>query len=300
MRFVTLEIVDWSRPCLRHQVLQPSVFMFLQLISDWVISRLRCNFCILAVIPELCENKNGGCEHFCNVDGGNVRCSCADGYFLASDDKSCMSNSKRGRGVHHDVKLKTVAPLAVVPVTKLPSQTRAEPFKCGAIVSDSVRTIFRYERQNVSETNVTETKAIMNSTEAQQEVLEPSLPENTSQIRTEDLISEKQIVPQRATQTRIVNGEDCPPGQCPWQVASPTPWDVLCCCVLYSLLLDHVLSRCLRLSSWMRTTKASVEGRSWTSTSSWPPPTAWTNHVTSPSDLVRPTSQNTDINPVII
>ncbi|XP_037552403.1 coagulation factor X [Nematolebias whitei] len=136
------------------------------------------------VIPELCENKNGGCEHFCNVDGGNVRCSCADGYFLAPDDKSCMSN---------------------------------KPFKCGAIVSDSVRTIFRYERQNVSETNVTELKAVTNSTEAKQELLDPSSPANTSQIRSDDFIFENKIVPQRATQTRIVNGEDCPPGQCPWQ-----------------------------------------------------------------------------------
>ncbi|TDG95918.1 hypothetical protein EPR50_G00243910 [Perca flavescens] len=40
------------------------------------------------VIPELCENRNGGCEHFCSVARGNVECSCAAGYFLASDDKS--------------------------------------------------------------------------------------------------------------------------------------------------------------------------------------------------------------------
>ncbi|KAK2857212.1 hypothetical protein Q5P01_005947 [Channa striata] len=91
------------------------------------------------VIPELCENKNGGCEHFCSVFNENVKCSCADGYFLASDDKSCQSN---------------------------------QTFKCGAIITKDVRTVFSLE-------------AKFNS--------------------------------RRASMTRIVNGEDCPPGECPWQ-----------------------------------------------------------------------------------
>lgn len=55
---------------------------------------------VFAVIPELCENKNGGCEHFCHVVQGNIRCSCADGYFLASDDKSCNSNGERDSKVY--------------------------------------------------------------------------------------------------------------------------------------------------------------------------------------------------------
>uniref|UniRef100_A0A3Q3A6Z4 coagulation factor Xa n=1 Tax=Kryptolebias marmoratus TaxID=37003 RepID=A0A3Q3A6Z4_KRYMA len=88
------------------------------------------------VIPELCENRNGGCEHFCSIDKGNVRCSCADGYFLASNDKSCDS----------------------------------KPFKCGAIVTTNERKIFRYERTNMMEMNVTDVKANVNSTEEQQEV----------------------------------------------------------------------------------------------------------------------------------
>lgn len=54
--------------------------------------------CVSAVIPQLCENDNGGCEHFCHIARGNVQCSCADGYFLASDDKSCNSNGERSRG----------------------------------------------------------------------------------------------------------------------------------------------------------------------------------------------------------
>lgn len=57
--------------------------------------RLHSVSYVIAVIPELCENKNGGCEHFCNVAGGNVQCSCADGYFLEQDDKSCSSNGEK-------------------------------------------------------------------------------------------------------------------------------------------------------------------------------------------------------------
>lgn len=55
-------------------------------------------FCVSAVIPQLCENENGGCDHFCHVVRGTIQCSCADGYFLASDDKSCHSNGERSRG----------------------------------------------------------------------------------------------------------------------------------------------------------------------------------------------------------
>ena len=49
----------------------------------------------LVVIPELCENQNGGCQHYCKVKRGNVECSCADGYVLDSDDKSCSSNGEK-------------------------------------------------------------------------------------------------------------------------------------------------------------------------------------------------------------
>uniref|UniRef100_A0A3P8W5W3 coagulation factor Xa n=1 Tax=Cynoglossus semilaevis TaxID=244447 RepID=A0A3P8W5W3_CYNSE len=108
------------------------------------------------VIPELCESKNGGCEHFCNVVQENIRCSCADGYFLTADDKSCLSN---------------------------------QTFKCGQIVAKKTRTIFRYERKNVTAENTTDA----NSTE------------------------EEEINAEMASMTRIVNGENCPPGECPWQ-----------------------------------------------------------------------------------
>lgn len=124
------------------------------------------------VVPELCESKNGGCEHFCNVARGNVECSCADGYFLASDDKSCHSN---------------------------------QTFKCGAIVTAGTRTVFRYMRQNATVGNTTG----LNVTH-----LNSTFNESDSQIVP---VFEQTIHSEMSKMTRIVNGEDCPPGECPWQ-----------------------------------------------------------------------------------
>ncbi|XP_068458101.1 uncharacterized protein [Clinocottus analis] len=132
------------------------------------------------VVPELCQNRNGGCHHFCKVVEGNSQCSCAKGYDLGDDDKSCISN---------------------------------EPFKCGAIISGNSRMVFRYVRQNTTNINVirsntTDGNAIRtNSTEHQD-----SLPDGG---RTE--VFEELVIPDRRAMTRIVDGEDCPPGECPWQ-----------------------------------------------------------------------------------
>ncbi|KAM9328519.1 coagulation factor X [Pholidichthys leucotaenia] len=151
--------------------------------------------CELA-IPQLCENENGGCDHFCNVVEGSVQCSCADGYFL-SDDKSCNSN---------------------------------EPFKCGAIITETVRTITRYERPNTTEGNTTETNVDfiltdetgISSTEEQQQVDvmvddSPHLDKNVSRTLSRFPVIEKVITSTMSKLTRIVNGEDCPLGECPWQ-----------------------------------------------------------------------------------
>uniref|UniRef100_A0A8C5DB33 coagulation factor Xa n=1 Tax=Gouania willdenowi TaxID=441366 RepID=A0A8C5DB33_GOUWI len=137
------------------------------------------------VIPELCENKNGGCEHFCNVVGGSVKCSCADGHFLGLDDKSCESK---------------------------------EAFKCGSIITSDTRTVFRYQRKNVTQGNETTS----NHTSAEhQNITKNDQPSFTFDNRSHDLpkfiVFEETIVAQMAGMTRIVNGEDCPPGECPWQ-----------------------------------------------------------------------------------
>uniref|UniRef100_A0A3Q3WQT8 Coagulation factor VII n=1 Tax=Mola mola TaxID=94237 RepID=A0A3Q3WQT8_MOLML len=43
--------------------------------------------------PDTCLLENGGCEHFCVEEerGKTINCSCADGYFLAVDGRSCVA-----------------------------------------------------------------------------------------------------------------------------------------------------------------------------------------------------------------
>uniref|UniRef100_A0A672YQE0 Coagulation factor VII n=1 Tax=Sphaeramia orbicularis TaxID=375764 RepID=A0A672YQE0_9TELE len=43
-------------------------------------------------VAKTCYLENGGCEHFCDEDEEtqSVNCSCADGYFLSADGRSCF------------------------------------------------------------------------------------------------------------------------------------------------------------------------------------------------------------------
>uniref|UniRef100_A0A8C4HAM2 Coagulation factor VII n=2 Tax=Dicentrarchus labrax TaxID=13489 RepID=A0A8C4HAM2_DICLA len=45
-------------------------------------------------VPDTCLLENGGCDHFCDeeVGGRSLNCSCADGYFLDVDGRSCVAN----------------------------------------------------------------------------------------------------------------------------------------------------------------------------------------------------------------
>ncbi|KAL4594084.1 hypothetical protein GN956_G26215 [Arapaima gigas] len=115
----------------------------------------------MKLIPELCENNNGDCEHFCNVEKNKVQCSCADGYYLGDDGKSCLSK---------------------------------EPFKCGAITSAKTRRLtIPGQSVNVTKSHINTTDILANGTDADDD-------DND-----------------QASKTRIVNGEECPPGKCPWQ-----------------------------------------------------------------------------------
>ena len=96
--------------------------------------------------------------------------------------------------------------------------TLAATFKCGAIVTGNTRTVFRYERNNTmlaNKENLNETDHNINSTN-QDYAMDNSTA--TAKILPENRILEQIINSQMASMTRIVNGEDCPPGECPWQV----------------------------------------------------------------------------------
>ncbi|XP_021075076.1 coagulation factor X isoform X2 [Mus pahari] len=44
-------------------------------------------------VRKLCRLDNGDCDQFCNEEQNSVVCSCASGYFLGNDGKSCISTA---------------------------------------------------------------------------------------------------------------------------------------------------------------------------------------------------------------
>ncbi|XP_014909733.1 coagulation factor X-like [Poecilia latipinna] len=140
------------------------------------------------VIPKLCDNDNGGCDHFCHVVKTNVECSCADGYFLGQNGKSCESN---------------------------------EPFKCGALISNKVRrSLVDSGDLNMEEVKPPKLNTTANSME-QRNILNTDDSFWSRNISSQlpapipNLMSSGSI--DRSGSVRIVDGEDCPPGECPWQ-----------------------------------------------------------------------------------
>lgn len=96
------------------------------------------------------------------------------------------------------------------------SHVFTETFKCGQIVAKKTRTIFRYERKNVTAENTTDA----NSTGLDSNFTEMPSTGNIAHLGIDprDIVEEEEINAEMASMTRIVNGENCPPGECPWQV----------------------------------------------------------------------------------
>ncbi|XP_015252684.1 PREDICTED: uncharacterized protein LOC107099177 [Cyprinodon variegatus] len=138
------------------------------------------------VIPKLCENENGGCEHFCRITNRNVECSCADGYFLAADQKSCESHEK---------------------------------FKCGAIVPNKVRSLLGSVEETKEEMTNLKLNTSANSTSPQNSDSADLFSSGniSSQIPPSNTLWDSGVTSDMAANVRIVGGENCPPGECPWQ-----------------------------------------------------------------------------------
>ncbi|XP_041115548.1 coagulation factor X-like [Polyodon spathula] len=62
-------------------------------------------------IPKLCETNNGDCDHFCKVDR-DVTCSCAEGYKLGQDGKSCMPSDLFPCGLLQTSKTRSISEVA--------------------------------------------------------------------------------------------------------------------------------------------------------------------------------------------
>ncbi|XP_016111748.1 coagulation factor X-like [Sinocyclocheilus grahami] len=136
------------------------------------------------VIPALCESENGGCDHFCKVENNNVACSCAKGYELGNNGKSCQSQ---------------------------------DPFKCGAVHPQKTRSLLNSKHINNTE-NEEETTA-----EPVVDATNPPVNDTNSMFglfeqEITDLVEEQPILTESSGgDQRIVNGVECLPGDCPWQ-----------------------------------------------------------------------------------
>ncbi|XP_017557329.1 coagulation factor X [Pygocentrus nattereri] len=182
-----------SRPCLNNGVCKDGIGKYVCFCPE-LFQGYNCEI----AIPQLCEVKNGGCEHFCNVVRSSVKCSCAKGYKLAADEKSCKSD---------------------------------DPFKCGQLLSQNTRSLLIHHvvkngtntvnstghTNDMSTKNVTKTitkKKVSNSTQT------VSDSDTWFGLDDDELINpvdEEPVLPVNVGHTRIVNGEDCLPGDCPWQ-----------------------------------------------------------------------------------
>uniref|UniRef100_A0A8C6STJ3 Vitamin K-dependent protein C n=1 Tax=Neogobius melanostomus TaxID=47308 RepID=A0A8C6STJ3_9GOBI len=150
-----------------------------------------------SVIPELCENQNGGCEHFCEAENGTVRCSCADGYSLASDLRSCRSSEQwfstfwsRDPQYKEEPRTECLLDLTLPNELLCSVSLHSEPFKCGVVVRD----LTLNQTQDQIQTWLNET------------LLDPSGPNSTG----------PEWSPVHMWPPTFYTYE-CPPGECPWQ-----------------------------------------------------------------------------------
>lgn len=47
-------------------------------------------------VPDTCLLENGGCDHYCDEGWRGLNCSCADGYSLDVDGRSCVAKGGGG------------------------------------------------------------------------------------------------------------------------------------------------------------------------------------------------------------
>uniref|UniRef100_A0A8C3TLI3 Uncharacterized protein n=1 Tax=Catharus ustulatus TaxID=91951 RepID=A0A8C3TLI3_CATUS len=135
----------------------------------------NCEF----VIPKFCRINNGDCEQFCSVrrDGQkDVVCSCADGYALAEDGKSCVAKVKYPCGK------------IFVPRNKRSVLSPADYSNGTSDQGDPPANEMRAEEYFAITTE------------------SPTPPPNNRTSSRNPYVS-----------TRIAGGDDCLPGQCPWQ-----------------------------------------------------------------------------------
>lgn len=122
-------------------------------------------------VRKLCSLDNGDCDQFCREEQNSVVCSCAKGYFLGNDGKSCLSTA---------------------------------PFPCGKTNKGRAKRSVALNTSN-SEPDPEDLMPdadILYPTESPSELL--NLNKTEPEANSDDVI-------------RIVGGQECKRGECPWQ-----------------------------------------------------------------------------------
>lgn len=125
----------------------------------------------------------------------------------------------------------------------------SDPYRCGYVHPSKTRSIFIYT-PNITHPKDPEvvTEDFGNATVNQTNLFGL----NEDDI-IENLVEEEPILPESSGHMRIVNGVDCPPGECPWQVKRCSRSHV------HVVMYDCLHMCCfLRLFSLMRITSATV------------------------------------------
>ncbi|XP_010085785.1 PREDICTED: coagulation factor X-like, partial [Pterocles gutturalis] len=150
----------------------------------------NCEF----VIPKYCKINNGDCEQFCSIKKSaqkDVLCSCAKGYVLAEDGKRCVSSVK---------------------------------YPCGRVfVKRKKRSVIL----SADNSNVTSDEDILRAGNSSVTSHEDVPPTNGTSLE-EDIVTTTESPTARPGNgtssktpyviTRIVGGDECLLGECPWQV----------------------------------------------------------------------------------
>ncbi|CAM2096484.1 unnamed protein product [Caretta caretta] len=144
-----------------------------------------------SVIPKYCKLNNGDCGHFCRPERNGVECFCATGYILGPDEKSCIPTEPFPCGKVY-VKRKKRSVISFGNSSSVTSEQDGNPNEL-------------YSNNGTSHRNIT---SIADSPDLllQNETKAPNRTENDPKTN---------VSPN--PHTRIVGGNDCLPGECPWQ-----------------------------------------------------------------------------------